>query len=242
MINFIDESKRVNVTVPVIYSEPVKPYINTALIKDWRYFFQNEYRQDWDYENTDFSGGEDFYYCFSNFGDASLGKDIYINAPKAKIYSYAFRMTKFNKVTLNTESALEIAYGFNGSQIKEVEFTKPTNKVTTFANCFSNCQNLKSIKGLDFSGVTLAYGITNAIANCPELVDCVITGTIKILSNNFRISASPKLSRESVLSFANAILDNKNGTTRTLYFGAENLAKLTDDEKAALIAKNYVLA
>ena len=223
-----------------------KPYIDTSLITDWRYFFQNDYRSStWDFENTDFSGAENFYYCFSNFGNsdaAARGKDIYVNAPKATIYSYAFRMSHFNKVTLDAESALEIVQAFNGSLIKEVEFIKPPKKCATFANCFQNCKNLISIKGLDFSGVTEAPGITNTFANCPKLVDCVITGTLKILSSNFRINGCSKLSRESVVSFANAILDNTGGTTQTLYFGAANLAKLTEEEKTALINKNFVLA
>ena len=150
-------------------------------------------------------------------------------------------MSHFNKVTLDAESALEIVQAFNGSLIKEVEFIKPPKKCATFANCFQNCKNLISIKGLDFSGVTAAYGITNTFATCPELVDCVITGTLKILSNNFRINGCSKLSRESVLSFANAIENGGTGTY-TLYFGAANLAKLTEEEKTALIAKNFVLA
>lgn len=244
MIKLIEHNGNIDLKAPIVYKDPVKPYIDTSLITDWRYFFQNTYRKDWDFENTDFSGGENFYYCFSAFGNsdaAARGKDIYINAPKATNYSYAFRMSHFNKVTLDAESALEIVQAFNGSLIKEVEFIKPPKKCATFANCFQNCKKLISIKGLDFSGVTAAPGITNTFANCPELVDCVITGTLKILSNNFRINGCSKLSRESVVSFANAIENGGTGTY-TLYFGAANLAKLTEEEKAALIAKNFVLA
>ena len=245
MIKLIEHNGNIDLKTPIVYKDPVKPYIDTSLITDWRYFFQNDYRAStWDFENTDFSGGENFYYCFSNFGNsdaAARGKDIYVNAPKATIYSYAFRMSHFNKVSLDAENALEIVQTFNGSLIKEVEFIKPPKKCTSFANCFQNCKKLTSIKGLDFSGVTAAYGITNTFAACPELVDCVITGTLKILSNNFRINGCSKLSRESVVSFANAIENGGTGTY-TLYFGAANLAKLTEEEKAALIAKNFVLA
>lgn len=241
MIKLIEQNGNIDLTAPIVYKNPVKPYIDTSLITDWRYFFQYDYRSNWDLDNTNFSGGEIFYYCFNN-SDIGIGKDIVINAPKATSYGYAFRMSHFRKVSINTTSTTDLSCAFYSAPLtEEVEFIGTTAKCTTFANCFSQCVGIRSIKGLDFSAVDKAYSITNALGNCASLENCIVTGKLKIYSNNFKISASTKLTRESVLSFAKAI-ENGGTATRTLYFGADNLAKLTDEEKAELTAKNFILA
>jgi hypothetical protein len=239
MINFIDNGKGINLTVPTVFREPVKPYINTALIKDWSYFFALDRRiADWDFANTDWSGAENITYCFQN---VSTPINVDINTINCKNFNYAFNGAKFKKVRVNTTNATSMSYAFRSCIAEEIELVGTTAKATTLNYCFNGASYVKSIKGLDFSGVTASSGITSLFVSNSALVDCVITGTLRVYGNNFKISACPNLTRESVLSFANAIV-NAGGGTYTLYFGAENLAKLTDDEKNNLINKGFILA
>lgn len=239
MINFIDNGKGINLTVPTVFREPVKPYINSALIKDWSYFFQMDRRiNEWDFANTDWSGAENLTYCFQN---TSTTTNIDINTINCKNFNYAFNGTKFKKVRVNTTNAETMSYSFRNCMAEEIELVGTTVKATTLNYCFNGAQYVKSIKGLDFSGVTAASGITSLFVSNNALEDCVVTGTLRVYSNNFKISPCPNLSAESVKSFARAI-ENGGGSTYTLYFGAENLAKLTDDEKNNLINKGFILA
>lgn len=237
-IELVNRDGNINLTTP--YTKPVKPYIDTSKITNWAYMFQQGRRDDWDIANTDFSNGVDFRYCFylSDFEG-----EIVLDAPNATNYYYAFNSSNFDSIKINVAGATSLSSAFYDSiATEEIEFLSETKHIKNFGACFRGCKTLKRIKGLDLSGVTVAYEITNMFNFCPELEECVITGTLKILSNNFKISGSPNLTRESVVSFANAIQDNSGETTRTLYFGAENLAKLTEEEKAELIAKNFILA
>lgn len=239
MIKLIEQNGNIDLTAPIVYKNPVKPYIDTSKITNWAYMFQQGRREEWDIANTDFSNGVNFGRCFHL---ADFTGEIILDSPKASNYEYAFNSSNFDKIKINVAGATTLSNVFyDAGSTKEIEFLSETKHITNFSACFRGCKNLKSIKGLDLSGVFQAYAITNMFNLCAKLEECVITGTLKIYSNNFKISGSPKLTRESVLSFANAI-ENGGTTTYTLYFGAENLAKLTEEEKAELIAKNFILA
>lgn len=240
MIKLIEQNGNIDLTAPIVYKNPVKPYIDTSPITDWAYMFQQGRREEWDIANTDFSNGVNFERCFYL---ADFTGEIILDSPKASNYGQAFNSSKFDKIKINVAGATTLSNAFyDAASTKEIEFLSETKHITNFSACFRGCKSLKSIKGLDLSGVFQTYAITNMFSYCTELEECIITGTLKILGNNFKINACTKLTRDSVISFANAIQDNSGETTRTLYFGEENLAKLTEEEKAELIAKNFILA
>ena len=236
-IELINKSGNINLTTP--YKKPEKPYVNTSEITDWSYFFTQGRRAEWDIANTDFSNGVNFAYCFNQ---SDFTGEIILDTPKATNFSQAFNSSDFNKIKINVAGATNIKAAFyDAVAAEEIEFLSETKHIVDFSNSFRGCRELKRIKGLDLSGVYAAYGITNLFYLCHALEECVVSGTLKILSNNFRLDGSPLLTVESLMSFINAFADNTGGPTRTLYFGEENLAKLTDEQKAIATNKNYIL-
>ena len=109
----------------------------------------------------------------------------------------------------------------------------------TLANAFQNAGSLITIDKL-----ILHEGITSyadAFANDGQLTNVVVEGTIA--GSSLNLSYSTKLTHNSLMSFINAFKDySGTGTTRTATFGATNLAKLTDAEKAIATQKGWTLA
>lgn len=101
-----------------------------------------------------------------------------------------------------------------------------------------NCTNLKSILGaLDFSECTAC---TIWLNGCGKLQDVsFVPNTIKI-SINF--SPSPLLTKESIQSIIDGLADLTDSDTQTLTLRATVGAKLTDEQKATITAKNWTLA
>lgn len=86
-----------------------------------------------------------------------------------------------------------------------------------------------------------SQNLDNAFFNAKELKNITIEG--KIGHSSLSLGTAPKLTHESLLSFINALYDfSATGGTHTATFGATNLAKLTDAEKAIATQKGWTLA
>lgn len=72
---------------------------------------------------------------------------------------------------------------------------------------------------------------------CTSLEQLIVTGTIG--QNGFDVSACTLLSHDSLMSIINALKDGVSSLTVTL--GEDNLAKLTDAEKATATEKGWTL-
>lgn len=82
---------------------------------------------------------------------------------------------------------------------------------------------------------------TQAFSYNSNLEKIIIRG--KIGQNGFDVHWSTKLTHESLMSIINALYDYKDsGKTYTVTLGTENLAKLTDAEKAIATQKGWTLA
>jgi hypothetical protein len=84
---------------------------------------------------------------------------------------------------------------------------------------------------------------TTPFQNCTNLKNIIIEG--KIGQNGFDVRWSTKLTHDSLMSIINALYDystDTSGTTYTLTLGTENLAKLTDSEKAIATQRGWSLA
>lgn len=103
-------------------------------------------------------------------------------------------------------------------------------------DAFSRCLNLRTIKKLVANGVTSWSG---AFTACSKLEDITIEGSIDV---NFSISATAVLTNESVQSIIDHLKDLTGADTQTLTFHADVGAKLTDEQKATITAKNWTLA
>ncbi len=110
-----------------------------------------------------------------------------------------------------------------------------TSKVTTMANMFIRCKKLIEIKGiLDVIKVTSMSG---AFSECVELIEVKIKN---LNCANLNLSACTKLSYSSLIYLINNLV--ASDTVKTITLGSTNLAKLTDEEKAIAINKNWTLS
>lgn len=116
---------------------------------------------------------------------------------------------------VDCSSATTLDYAFNlSSSLQKIDKLILHEGITSYAACFANTSLLKNIT-----------------------VEGTIAGT------GILLSAHTSLTYESIMSFINALKDySGTATTKTITFGAKNLAKLTDSEKAVATQKGWTLA
>lgn len=87
--------------------------------------------------------------------------------------------------------------------------------------------------------VTENTKFSNTFGGCSKLENITFEG---VIGSDMTISAATKLTHASLMSILNALKDySGSGTTYTVTLGAENLAKLTDEEKMIAVGKGWVL-
>ena len=108
-----------------------------------------------------------------------------------------------------------------------------TSKVTNMQGMFSYCSRLNSVPALNVDKVTNMRYMFNG---CKNLKSILMTN----ISTDLIISASTKFERTDLVT----ILNNLKTVTssKTLTMGADNLAKLTDEDKAIATNKGWTLA
>ena len=106
------------------------------------------------------------------------------------------------------------------------------NMVSTFFGA----KGLVTIRKLT---VDESVSFSNTFGGCIALENLTMGGTIG--QNGFNVSESTKLTHDSLMSILNA-LEAKTEGTWTVTLGTENLAKLTDAEKAIATEKGWTLA
>lgn len=140
-----------------------------------------------------------------------------------------------------------------------------TSKGVTFGAMFYRDENLETIEKLDFSSADPNTPITGIFTYCKKLhtisevnftsfvpastafvqikslENINVVGTIKVVNNNWRFNHAVNLTVESMMSIINALEDNTGGETYTFYFGPDNLAKLTAEQKQIATNKNINL-
>lgn len=104
-------------------------------------------------------------------------------------------------------------------------------------NFFLNDHKLKTVIGeIDFSYLT---STVNFFINCSGLEN--VRFKEKTLSVSLSLSHSEKLTAESIQSIIDGLADLTGGTAQTLTVHATVGAKITDEQKAAISAKNWTL-
>lgn len=108
-----------------------------------------------------------------------------------------------------------------------------TSKVTRMDEMFWHCYDLQTVPAFDCTNVT---NMNNIFASCRSLKSILMTN----IGVSLNISPSTLFERSDLL----VILNNLQTVTSTkvLTMGAENLAKLTDEDKAIAINKGWTLA
>lgn len=137
-------------------------------------------------------------------------------------------------VTLDTSQATSVSQLFYNSEITQLPtITLPEGASNT--NCFAKNPYLFLIEKV-IVGENTTYN--NCFAETPNLKEIRFEGVIG--QNGLDFSDSPGLTVESLRSVLSC-LKTLSGTTRTLTLGSANLAKLTEEEKAAAAAKGWTL-
>ena len=101
------------------------------------------------------------------------------------------------------------------------------------SGCFNGCISLTTLPYMNLKSVTNA---TNAWTGC---IDLTTLGGFGAISTDFNLSDSTLLTVESIM---NVINQAATVTGKTMTFGSENLAKLTDEQKAVATNKGWTLA
>ena len=164
----------------------------------------------------------------------------------------------------NTNGLFSYAQISNLKQILiDCRVTLDLSKATPVNTTFLGCKQLTYLPIMDFSSTTTLTGIfsgaealisidaivlksdgsqtfSEVFKNCYALEEVRISGAIG--QNGFDVCASP-LSHDSLMSIINHLYDySGTTTTKTLTLGADNLAKLTDAEKAIATERGWSLA
>lgn len=124
---------------------------------------------------------------------------------------------------------------FNGcSSLTSVSL--PNTLTSIGGSAFIDCTNLTSINLPN----TLATIGSKAFISCINLVDVTLANGFNC--NNLDLSSSTKFTRETIVSWLNALADRTGLTAYKLTIGATNLAKLTEEDILIATNKNWTLA
>ena len=147
------------------------------------------------------------------------------------MFSSCFNLTSVPQ--FNTSNVTDMGFMFFGCRSLTTVPLLDTSKVTNMTYMFNGCNNLTTVPALDASNVTNMGGM---FGNCTKLKTILMTN----IGVNLDISASTQFERSDLL----VILNNLKTVTetKTLTMGADNLAKLTDEDKAIAINKGWTLA
>lgn len=159
-----------------------------------------------------------------------------------KNYNYLFYSTRFNDTIYNPKYPIILGVTSTAGNVnafggnRGITDTKvPIIAEGTYINQVFSDARIKIIRELRVNENTTYNHVFDYLSSLEELT---ITGTIG--KNGFDVSPCTKLSKASMTSIINALKSGVSGLTCTL--GTENLAKLTDAEKAIATEKGWSLA
>ena len=181
----------------------------------------------------DFSQKTDFYRCWE--GCSNLASFPQLDLHNGTYFHSAWygcrSLTSFPQLDLSNGSSFYSAWGFCSS-LKEFPALDLHNG-TGFGNAWYDCTSLTTFPALDLHNGTYFGGAWN---NCTSLTTL---GGFGAISADIDLSASTKLTVESIM---NVITQAATVTGKTMKFGSDNLAKLTDEQKAVATNKGWTLA
>lgn len=176
----------------------------------------------------------------TNFSDAwygcsSLKSFPLIDTSKGTNFSYAWdncsSLTSLPQLDLHNGTS----FGYAWAQCSSLtEFPQlDLHNGTNFSWTWGGCTALTSLPQLDLSNGT---SFNQAWDSCRALTTLGGFGAIK---QSFSLSSSPKLTVESIM---NVINQAATVTGKTMTLGSDNLAKLSDEQKAVATSKGWTLA
>jgi surface protein len=112
-----------------------------------------------------------------------------------------------------------------------------TSNVTDMSWLFDQCYSLETIIGLGTWDVSNVTDMNGMFVQCTALTDFEAP---KNISTDISVQYSSLLTHDSLMSIINNLITVTS--TKTLALGAENLAKLSSEEKAIATNKGWTLA
>lgn len=176
--------------------------------------------------------------CYEMFDDCKKLTEVPLfDTSEAQSMSYMFAYCTLIKgiPLFDMSSATSISNMFTNCDLLETVPQFNTKKVTDFDNMFNYCNNLKSVPKLDMSN---GRSVNRMFYQASALTTL---GGFTGLKRSLDLSQSNNLTKESLLNVINEAAD-VTSDPQTLTFGATNLAKLTDEEKAIATSKGWTLA
>jgi hypothetical protein len=141
------------------------------------------------------------------------------------------------EVSLDASKATNGTSWFHGSKVTRIP-PIDTRNMTSCASMFNYCTNLQEIEMNNIREDMI--GNNSTYINCESLTTVKFTGTIGVSTVvNFRWS--PLLSNESVQSIIDCLKDLTGLASQTVTFHANVGAKITEQQKATITAKNWTL-
>ena len=168
-------------------------------------------------------------------GCRSLTSFPLINTANGKDFSSAWKncssLTEFPM--LDVSKGTDFAWAWAGcSSLTEFPMLDLSNG-TEFGRTWDGCSSLTTMPALDLSSGT---DFSGAWEYCSSLTTL---GGFGAISANFSLAYSPNLTVESLM---NVITQAATVTGKTMTLGGDNLAKLTDEQKAVATSKGWTLA
>lgn len=179
-----------------------------------------------------------------NFKQMFLNCDFITSVPKyntSKGTNFGGMFQQCEKLTtiplLDTSKGTEFGAMFrNCSELESIPKLN-TDSGTIFSTMFQQCKKLKSVSMTFLTGV----GLTTIFTNCFALTNVDID-RISLNRSHLSLSGCP-LTVDSMVNIFNALDDHTEEiTVYTITLGTDNLNKLTAEQKAIAINKNYKLA
>ena len=199
----------------------------------------------------DTSKGNSFYRMFASAPYLQeLPEIITVNGRNfGYMFNYCKNMLNEKEITYDTLAAQNFSYMFNECHNMKVAPIMNTYNGKSFAFMFNNCYNLVTIPKLYLTNAEESYfdennmatysGFSNMFNGCSNLENITIQGYIY---HNINFYSCQKLTHESLMSIINALGNFSSSSEKhTCYLGSTNLAKLSDEEKAAATVKGWTL-
>lgn len=208
------------------------------------------------------TGGTDYLYysTTAQFPNLNLfGKtNVVIDMPLLTQAAEMFRPSRASEenlnrtvehITINGEGAkptsINMMFYFSDiwdekNPLKHITLNFDTSKVTYANNVFGSLVQLKTVDGkaLDFSSISSSSTIRIFYGSANVEYARFVPNTIKC---NLNVSDSRAFTTETIQSIIDGLADVTDGTAKTLTLHSTVGAKLTDEQKATITAKNWTL-
>ena len=151
--------------------------------------------------------------------------------------------TTVEHLTINTLNSIRganqmLTSSINDNRLKHLTLNVDFSECINFKNFLTKIQALETIDGTPLN-LSSATNVQNMFSNIFSLVDARFVANSIKLSISF--ANSPNLSTDTIQSIIDGLADLTGGTAQTLTLHSTVGAKLTDEQKATITAKNWEL-